>query len=224
MDRKIKLCVFDLDGTTADTLPSIIYHLNGVLTSHGYPEVPPETHKSLPGGGARSLFVKVSAMKGYGGIDIDGMTAEWISRYSADPVYLTSPFDGIAAMLRELREAGIRTAVLTNKNEVLARSVVAALYGDLIEKTVGDAPGRALKPDPGELLALCSEFGADPSECIHSGDHMIDIRTAKAAGTFSCGVSWGFNPPEALSAEGASFIAEKPADISAAALGGTVYR
>jgi phosphoglycolate phosphatase len=48
------------------------------------------------------------------------------------------------------------------------------------------------KPDPAGALAILKNFGVDPMESAMVGDSDVDIKTARNAGMFAIGVSYGF--------------------------------
>ena len=54
-----KLCIFDLDGTLLDTLPTISYYCNLTLREFGLPEIPEERYKYLVGNGAKILIERM---------------------------------------------------------------------------------------------------------------------------------------------------------------------
>jgi phosphoglycolate phosphatase len=53
----IKACIFDLDGTVADTLTTIAYFSNEALKTYGFPTIETEKYKVLVGNGARVLML-----------------------------------------------------------------------------------------------------------------------------------------------------------------------
>ena len=55
----IKLCVFDLDGTIADTITTISYYGNNALKEFGLPEIEREKYKVLVGDGAVTLVERM---------------------------------------------------------------------------------------------------------------------------------------------------------------------
>jgi HAD superfamily hydrolase (TIGR01549 family) len=210
----IKLCVFDMDGTTVDTLHTIAHYANGILEENGIATFPDEAYKDFVGAGALNMFLAVRERTGFAGELAVRMKDEWIRRYAADPLHLTRAYGGIADMLKALRDSGIKTAILTNKDQRLADAIAASLFpGGLAGPVLGDRPGRALKPDPGELLSLMRGLGVSPDECLYVGDTPIDMKTGRAAGCLTCGVSWGFRPVSSLLGSGADFIVSSPGDI-----------
>ena len=51
----IKACIFDLDGTLADTLESMAVAANDALEAAGYPALPVDNYKYYAGDGAKTL-------------------------------------------------------------------------------------------------------------------------------------------------------------------------
>ena len=54
--RRFDACIFDLDGTLANTLTSIAHFGNATLGEFGLPEIPVEQYKQLVGNGADLLM------------------------------------------------------------------------------------------------------------------------------------------------------------------------
>ena len=52
----IKACIFDLDGTLADTIESIWYSSNEALAAVGLPAQPMDDYKYYAGDGAKVLI------------------------------------------------------------------------------------------------------------------------------------------------------------------------
>ena len=57
-------CIFDLDGTLADTLHSIAYFGNGTLAAFGLPPIEPGDYRTLVGNGAAVLMDRMLAHVG----------------------------------------------------------------------------------------------------------------------------------------------------------------
>lgn len=212
----IKLCIFDLDGTTVDSLRSIAYYANETLKRFGLKTFEVDEYRHLAGGGARKLMTNlINANKADISL-LDVMVSDWLSRYEKNAFYLTEPYDGINDMLRQLKDMGIKTAIVTNKSERVASSIIRGAFGEpgkLIDVAISEHPGMVLKPEPDELLNVGKMYGIPMSETIYVGDHGIDMKTGKNAGAYACGVTWGFHTKEHLLDEGADYIADNPGDL-----------
>ena len=212
----MKLCIFDLDGTTVNSLPSIAYFANSTLKHFGYPPFSETDYCFLAGGGTRSLWENIRKERGIPSSLLSVIMQDWLDRYSADALYLSRPYPGIRELFLSLRAHRIRTAILTNKAKEIAEKMVESLFGppgECIDVLISDHPGMALKPSPKEILSLMEHFSVSPEECMYCGDHHIDMEMAVAAGIAGIGVTWGFHTREVLLSAGAVFVAETPGDI-----------
>ena len=212
----IKLCVFDLDGTTVNSLRSIAHFANQTLSKFGQRTFSVDDYRHLAGGGAKKLIRNLVTASGAPEHLYEPMLEDWVSSYDQSFLYLTEPYEGVEDMLLELRRMKIHTAIVTNKHGPTARKICDTLFGtddSLLEVCVGAYPDMVLKPAPDEILKLMARFDVAPDECIYCGDHTIDMVTGRAAGVITVGVTWGFHTRAALDAAGAEFVADVPSKI-----------
>ena len=86
-------------------------------------------------------------------------------------------------------------AVLTNKPVRPSIEICEALeLAPFFFSIYGGNSFATKKPDPGGLLRLMAEAGAEPHETVLIGDSEVDVRTAKAAGAWSIGCRFGLSP------------------------------
>lgn len=208
-------CIFDLDGTLADTLQSIAYFGNGTLEAFGLPPIPPEEYKLLVGNGAdrlmRRMLRRVNAELSPS--ELARFRAEYDRRYAEDPLKLVTPYPGLPELLSRLKDLGIRLAVLSNKPDDMTRAVVSSLYPGMMDAVHGQRAGVPQKPDPAAVLALLEELGKPPQNVLYIGDSGVDMETARRAGLASCGVLWGFRSREELLEHGAVHLAENAGEL-----------
>lgn len=219
----IKLCVFDLDGTTVNSLNSIAYFANVTLEKFGLKTFPVDAYRTLAGGGARKLIRNLVNATGAPEEIYEDMVLDWTTRYDNDFLYLTEPYEGVREMLAALRKAGVHTAIVTNKHGPTGKKVCEAMFGaddQLLEVCVSAYPGMVLKPAPDEIWRLMERFHVSKEECMYLGDHTIDMTTGKNAGVKTVGVTWGFHTREALKAAGADDVVDHPSEIVTLALKG----
>lgn len=213
----IRLCVFDLDGTTVNSLRSIAHFANATLSRFGQPTFPVDDYHHLAGGGAKKLIRNLVNATGAPEELYEPMLKDWVDSYDQNFLYLTEPYEGVEKMLRALREAGIHTAIVTNKHGPTATKICDTLFGNdgrLLEVCVGAYPEMVLKPAPDEIFKLMDRFGVSAEECVYCGDHTIDMTCGRAAGVVTVGVTWGFHTREALYGAGADFVADTPAALT----------
>ena len=128
-------------------------------------------------------------------------------------LYLTKTYDGIPELLGELKKAGVKTAVLSNKPHNVAHVVVEELFGKAFDAVWGKKPEFPAKPDPCAALNICRMLGVEPKDAVFAGDTCVDIETGKNGGFYTVGVLWGFRERKELVSAGADALAEKAADI-----------
>ena len=204
-----KACIFDLDGTLADTLQSIACFGNGTLNAFGYPSIDPEEYKLLVGNGADMLIRRMLARVGAGlrEAEIKNFRAEYDRRYESRPMHLVPAYPGLQGLLSKLKSNGVKLGVLSNKPDNMTRAIVSKLYGDTPGAVHGQLPGVPAKPDPTAALAMARELGVSPGDVLYIGDSGVDMDTAKNAGMDSCGVLWGFRTEGELLEHGAKYLA-----------------
>ena len=213
----IRLCVFDLDGTTVDSLNSIAHFANETLRAFGFPAFSVDAYRHLAGGGAKKLMANLVAALGAPESLCAPMRADWLKRYEANFLYLTRAYPGVTDMLAALRAMGVRTAILTNKRREIAEKICGELFGTdgrLLDAVISEHEGMTLKPAPDELWRLMDRFNCPKAACAYVGDHTLDMETGKNAGVTTVGVVWGFHTRQALLDAGADYVAERPADIT----------
>ena len=210
----IKACIFDLDGTLADTLDSLATVANGVLRDFGLRELPRENFKYYAGEGATMLVRR--CLKDAGDPELtllEKMDQVYRERFNANPLYLVRAYEGMPETLRQLKEEGMFLGVCTNKPQEAALKVIRTLFGDVFDEIVGQQEGLPRKPAPDGALLLASRFGVQPQECMYIGDTATDMQTGLGAGMFTVGALWGFRTREELEENHAQELAESPADL-----------
>lgn len=210
----IKACIFDLDGTLADTLESMAYVANEIMQKYGLKTLPIDNFRYYSGEGADMLMQR--ALKDAGDkelIHYEEGRRLYREMFAADPMYKVVPYEGMPETLKELKKRGIRLAVCSNKPHPAAVKVIAQLYGDDFDMVLGQSDAIRRKPAPDGPLMIAGKFGVRPEECMYVGDTSTDMKTGKAAGMFTVGALWGFRDREELNANGADLVAEHPTDL-----------
>jgi putative hydrolase of the HAD superfamily len=89
---------------------------------------------------------------------------------------------GAAEAAAELRERGLRLAVVANWDVSLHERLAELGAGDLFDAVVTSAEAGAPKPDPAAFLLALERLGARPERAVHVGDEPLDEQGARAAG------------------------------------------
>lgn len=146
IERMIKACIFDLDGTLTDTVESIARGVNRTLEYFGYAPRPVQEYNFYAGDGIDTAWKKALAAAGDGegrhyreGIPL---CRKWFGENS---LYHVRPYPGIPEAVEQLKQAGVRTAVFSNKPHEAALRVVHHVFGENLLTGYRDRPGRSPK-------------------------------------------------------------------------------
>ena len=205
---------FDLDGTLLDTFRDLGAAVNHALVLGGLAAVPLESSKDLIGGGAKIMLAR--AVEAQGGLpeeDFKRLYKAMLAHYEAHNAVHTEPYQDVREVLFDLAARGVRMAVVTNKFEGFARSVLTQLdmIGAFDTVIGGDSMGKGedgqflAKPHPAPILAAMAATGANVpgGRFVFIGDSTYDVRAAKAAGVPVVAAAYGYcdAPPQDLGAD-----------------------
>lgn len=202
---KLKLLIFDLDGTLVDSRMDLANSINAMLRNYHRPELPPDTIATYIGDGAPTLVRRSLGFKDDHDLapkeeefieDALVFFLEWYRDHKLDTTYV---YDGVVDALQHLAahpNGTTRTmTVLSNKPVNPSRAICSALgLGQFFKVVYGGNSFETKKPDPLGVRVLLKECGAKPEETLIIGDSDIDMLTAKNAGIWSCGVTYGLSP------------------------------
>ncbi len=207
-----KAVIFDLDGTLADTIASITYCGNLALSRFGLSSFGEEDYKRFVGDGAAMLVRRALLAAGDERLEhFDEVYEAYLEIFAKDCMYQVKPYEGICALLEELKRLSVRIAVLSNKPDRDSLRVVEALFGkgyfDFVQGQRADIPR---KPDPAGVYRIMEAFGLSAGDFLYVGDSGVDMKTGRAAGIFTVGVLWGFRDRKELVENGADAVISKP--------------
>jgi len=210
----IKALIYDLDGTLADTLPSLCEAINMTMDHYSAPRRTCEDVRLAIGNGARMLVKRL--LPEHLAADEEKVT-EAMNYYNAcyAKTYASADrcYDGMKEAVLELAGRGYKSAVLSNKPDIYTVELCKILFPENIFVAVQGQTDLPTKPDPTAPLMIAERLGVTPGECAFIGDSEVDIRTAKNAGMMSVGCAWGFRGADVLRAEGADAVIVVPAEL-----------
>jgi phosphoglycolate phosphatase len=197
---------FDLDGTLVDTAPDLVGALNTILAQEALPPLPFDEVRLMVGRGARALLERGFAAAGVPlGADraptlVERFIAIYLDRIADD----SAPFPGVVEVLTELKAAGARLVVCTNKLTNLSVALLDAVgLTPFFDAVIGADLAPAAKPDGRHVAAAIAAVGGDPARAVMVGDSINDALGARNAGVPSVLVSFGYteDPVETLGAD-----------------------
>lgn len=212
VEKAIKGIIFDLDGTLVNTLADLTSSMNVALASVGLPPQDQTLCRQMIGNGLK-MFAQRAAGTDNPDI-IDKILQKMKEHYSQHCLDQTDAYPGLKPVIQRLCQRGFRLAVLTNKNQAPAETIVEGIFGKgVFEPIVGYQDGAPLKPDPACVQAILRQWDLTAQQVVMVGDSDVDIQTANAAGLRHIIVSWGFRDKPDLLAAGAQIIVDSPCQL-----------
>src|ERR1700682_3071066 len=197
--RPLAAVLFDLDGTLLDTVADIALALNRTMVEYDCKPLAEDEVRRMIGRGSPVLIERATASQGR--IIGAPTQAEMVDRFFHYYSQLeesnedsAQPYAGAAESLRTLHDAGLRTAVVTNKQHRFAAALLRRLgLAAWVDVVVGGDTCARRKPDPQPLFFACESLHVPPSESLMVGDSVNDVLAARAAGIPIVCVSYGYN-------------------------------
>ncbi len=209
----VRALIFDLDGTLIDSKLDLALAVNAALGHMGRAPLEHEEIFGYVGQGAPMLI-----RRSLGGAATDDNVERalkyFLAYYREHMLDNTVTYPGVREALAEFSRRGtsvnandrkVQMAVLTNKPVRFSKLILEGLgIAPHFEYVYGGNSFERKKPDPMGVQTLLQDFGRAPREALMVGDSEIDILTARNAGIWACGVTYGL---------GSHRLAEYPPDL-----------
>lgn len=184
----IQAVLFDVDGTLLDTTEFIYGGFDHTLAAHGHTPVERARYARVMGKPLDVCYVELAP---------DGdpaLLCETHRTWQAGNLHLSVAYPEADAVLRTLRDAGLRLAAITSRSRRTSVHTLelAGLTGYL-DLVLSAEDATAIKPDPAPLRLALERLGVAPAAAVMVGDTDADILAGRAAGTRTVGVTYGFH-------------------------------
>lgn len=210
---RYKAVFFDLDGTLVDTLDDLTDAMNYALNQLGQPGVSRDACREMIGKGL-AVFAEKALPEGAKHLQqslVDAMKA----RYVRTCLDKTRIYDGMAELVSQCQQKGLKLGVVSNKSHTLTVKITEHYFGcDVFGVILGQKEDVKIKPDPEPIQIAMKAVGVDlPRETLYVGDSDVDAETARNAGTDFAAVGWGFRSEQQLRQAGAEKIIHDAGDL-----------
>jgi len=214
----IDAIIFDFDLTLADSGAGATECANFALRSLGLAEAEAVTVRRTIG---LSLSDSFRALTGIDDVRVaDEFRRHFVQRADEVMASMTLLYPGVPAVLRGLRERGLRTGIVSTKFRYRIEEILRLNDADtLIDAIVGGEDVTDHKPHPSGILAMLSKLDVASSRAIYVGDHQVDVLAAKAAGVKFVGVLTGVTTRSGFAEVDAHDVFSSVTDLAALKLG-----
>ena len=206
--------LFELDGTLLNTLTDLTAAVNHTLRQYGYPARTADEVREAVGNGVRRLIER-TLPGGAADPRMEEALAAFKHYYTEHCDVLTRPYEGVLEAVTALHEAGLKLAIVSNKNDEAVRALARTYFGSLVNVAIGGQEGMPRKPAPQMPQAALAALGAVPERTLFVGDSDVDLETAQNAGMDCMLVGWGFRDAKALAALRPRYLVADPAEMPA---------
>lgn len=207
-----KVIIFDLDGTLLNTLGDLRNAVNFSLSKRGYELRTIEEIRKFIGDGIKKLIIR-SLPRGTKDKIVDECYEEFKEYYSSNMMGDTVPYDGVLEVLQYFKTQNVKLAVLSNKFDPAAKELCENYFGDLLDVVFGERQGIPRKPDPTSVNEIIDILGVPKKNVVYVGDSATDAQTAKNAGLYCVGVTWGYRDADVIKKGGADCLVDNTKDL-----------
>ena len=207
-----KAVLFDMDGTLLDTLEDLCDSTNHALAQMGYPLRGIEEIRRFIGNGAEKQ-IRRAVPEGTSEGKIMETLAAFRAYYQDHCQIKTKVYDGLLDVLSELKEKGVKMAVVSNKPDAAVKKLSREYFGDRLDYAIGPSDGVRCKPYPDMAEEALKALGVEKKDAVFVGDSEVDVQTGLNAGLDVIAVSWGFRSREVVIEAGAKIIADDASEL-----------
>lgn len=201
----VETVIFDLDGVIINSAADIITAINHTLKLFDFPPLPGPEIISYIGDGVGTLVRR--SFRGCSEEMIAQALPLYREYYWSHALDETNLFPNVRETLETLKgRLNKKLALVTNKTEHATENILRGLnVRDYFDVVIGPESVKRLKPDPEGILHSLARTKAKSPQAVMVGDTHTDIEAGKNAGTWTCGVLYGFGDRDRLIKSQADF-------------------
>lgn len=197
-----QLVLFDLDGTLTDSAAGIVASFRHALAEVGADIPPGDLAGRIVGPPMHETLRALAAgADGSAGFDADAAMIAYRADYTRRGWAINRLFDGVEALLADLRAAGIRLAVATSKAEPTARRILEHFGLDGYFEVIAGASPDGVRAAKADVVAhALGQLQPVPQRVLMVGDRLHDVEGAASHGIDTVVVGWGYGAADFVDA------------------------
>ena len=207
-----KYLMFDLDGTLVESGDGIVASAKHALSTMGWEMLSEAEYKKFIGPPLFDSFTKFCGMNPE---EADRAIEIYREHYESAGYLIAPMYEGVEAMLDELKDKGHTMMVVTSKPAPIAEKIIKkhGLDKYFVNLTGPSHEEKTVHKDVMIKRAFEKNGIIDSKSAVMIGDRMFDIEAANKNCVDSIAVMYGYGNREEFERYGATYIVEKCGDI-----------
>ncbi|MDH3977557.1 MAG: HAD-IA family hydrolase [Gammaproteobacteria bacterium] len=210
--RRYPVVLFDVDGTLLNSLDGYRVAVSRATAQYGWEVSDEIVRKALNGNHSFwDLLIPDPALR----TDefIQELRAEILKQWPAALEENVDVLPGIAEMLHQLKESGVRLGIFTGSGGESMPPLKKAGLLELFEVVITGNDVSERKPKPEGLQLCLQHLGVAADDAVYIGDSCVDVGASKASGMASISVLTGAGDPVSLALAGSERIISSAARL-----------
>ena len=204
--KKIRLIVFDFDGTLGDTRRNILLTMRETMEALSLPVADDDAIAATIGLPLQGCFNQL-----YPDLpeELFERCADTYRRIFEEnrKRFMPALFPHVKDVLSELHTRGYLMTVASSRSSFSLREFLSDMGIDsYISLVLGADDVERAKPDPEPVLKTLRTLGIPANETLVVGDMPVDVLMGTRAGVHTCAVTYGNSTPEELQSAGADVL------------------
>lgn len=202
---KYRNIIFDFDGTLADTAELTVETMHRTNCAMNLSDKSDAECRAMIG-------YRLEEIPSILWADIPGLSERYAATFreiykSTKEDFKVRTFPRVIDTMDILKRNGIRMAVASSRSNVSLTELCIELHIDnFLQMVVGGGDVKNGKPAPDPVDLVLATQGWDKVETLVVGDMDVDILMGRAAGTVTCGVTYGNGSVAELKEAGADYL------------------
>lgn len=210
---KYKVCIFDFDGTIANTQHAISHCIKKTMNLLQTTPPSDDTVISTIGLSLQDVFSHLGVSHEF----INQYITVYRDIYAQEALSHTQLYPGIAELFKRCHQRGLKVVIASNKGSQAVEIALSHFHlTHLVDAVMADDGVLPKKPDPAMINDyVLTQYPIKRSECLVIGDTSVDIKFSRNALVDCCWVSYGFGDNAKCVALGPTYIAGSVEEIKA---------
>jgi len=200
MNRRYDCLFFDLDGTLADSEAGILRSMQFAIKETNLPARTDDVLRVHVGAPLLEMFMKEFGLSTE---KAEEAVRAFRTYYAPNEADGHPPFDGVVALLNDLKKAGKHLALATSKPTIMAERVLTGFgVRDLFDVVLGSNMDNSRAKKQEILAAAIDDMaeltGVEKEKMLMIGDKHYDVNAAHALDLDVVGVLYGYGSEQEM--------------------------